>query len=155
MKCKIIEVGKWIREKIPLWRNWSSFHKTWEYVSFWEFLLKQLFPQFKKNLYFPYDHNSTCCGNIIVGKNCKVTQRGGCYIQGWGKIFIGDYVEITQNCIIISRNHKLTNQGEYTDYETIIGDHCWIASNSLIMGGGSFRSADSSRSRKCCYQEFS
>lgn len=132
---RVKSIGKSLREKCPLWRNWATFHTTWEYVGFLKFLWKQLFPFFHRNIYFPYDKNSTVCGNILVGKNVKVSQRGGCYIQGWGKLFLGDYVEITQNCIIITRNHKLTNQGEYVDYETIIGDHCWIASNSLIMGG--------------------
>ena len=129
------EIAKSIRKRTPLWSNWVSFHATWEYVSFFKYLWKQIFPIFSKNQYFPFDKHSTVCGNILVGKNCKVTQRGGCYIQGWGKLFIGDYVEITQNCIIISRNHLLTNQAEHVDKETIIGDHCWIASNSLIMGG--------------------
>lgn len=69
---------------------------------------------------------------ILCGNNAKVTQRGGWYIQVFGKIFLGDYVQITQNCII-SRNHKLTDQEEYIDYETIIGNYYWIACNSLIM----------------------
>ena len=129
------ELVKGIRDRIPLWRNWMSFHSTWEEVPFIKYFWKQVCPRFSKNRYFPYDKRSTVCGNILVGKNCKVTQRGGCYIQGWGRIFIGDYVEITQNCIIISRNHLLTDQSEHIDKETIIGDHCWIASNSLIMGG--------------------
>lgn len=129
------ELVKGIRDRAPLWRNWMSFHSTWEEVPFIKYLWKQACPLFSKNRYFPYDKRSTVCGNILVGKNCKVTQRGGCYIQGWGRIFIGDYVEITQNCIIISRNHLLTDQSEHIDKETIIGDHCWIASNSLIMGG--------------------
>lgn len=121
--------------KTPVLRDWSSFHQTWYEVSFIKFLWKQLFPHFKKNIYYPYDKRFTVCGNLLIGKNVKLTQRGGCYIQGWGKVFIGDYVEITQNCIIISSNHKLTNQAENVFKETIIGDHCWIASNSLIMAG--------------------
>ena len=135
MNEEILNVGRIIRDRIPLWRNWSSFHKTWPYINFLKFCFKQVFPIFKNNIYFPFDKNSTCYGNIVVGKNCKVTQRGGCYIQGLGKLFIGDYVQITQNCILISRNHLLTNQDEHVDMETIIGDHCWIASNSIILGG--------------------
>lgn len=131
----IKEFAKKIIRRIPLWKNWNSFHKTWEYISFYNFLKFQIFPFFPKNKYYPYDKNSTVCGNVIVGKNCKVTQRGGCYIQGWGKIFLGDYVEITQNCIIISQNHTLVDQSKNTPKETIIGDHCWIASNACIMGG--------------------
>lgn len=122
-------------DRTPILQDWSSFHLTWHDVSFFKFLWKQIFPSFKNNIYYPYDKRSTVCGNLLIGKNVKLTQRGGCYIQGWGKVFIGDYVEITQNCIIISSNHKLTNQAESIFKETIIGDHCWIASNSLIMAG--------------------
>lgn len=132
---RINELTKRIVYNIPYLKEWFSFHATWEYIGFFHYLMKRIVPFFLNNIYFPYDKNSTVCGNILVGKNCKITQRGGCYIQGWGKIFIGDYVEITQNCIIISRNHSLTNQAEHIDKETIIGDHCWIASNSLIMAG--------------------
>lgn len=135
MPLRIKEIGKLLRSRISLWRNWASFHTTWEYVGFLQYLWKQVFPYFKKNIYFPYDKSSTVCGNILVGKNCKVTQRGGCYIQGWGRVFIGDYVEITQNCIIISANHSLTNQDAHISKETIIGDHCWIASNVFINAG--------------------
>lgn len=126
---------KIIRDRFAILRNWPSFHATWEFISFSRYCRMQLFPYFKGNIYYPYDNNSTVWGNILIGKHVKLTQRGGCYIQGGGKIFIGDYVEITQNCIIISRNHLLTNQAEHVDKETIIGDHCWIASNSLIMAG--------------------
>lgn len=126
---------KVIIDKTPILQDWPSFHLTWYDVSFFRFLWKQLFPYFKNKIYYPYDKRSTVCGNLLIGKNVKLTQRGGCYIQGWGKVFIGDYVEITQNCIIISSNHKLTNQAENEFKETIIGDHCWIASNSLIMAG--------------------
>lgn len=122
-------------ERTPILCNWFSFHRTWPEVSFLRFIWKQIFPHFKGNMYYPYDKNSTVVGNLLIGKNVKLTQRGGCYIQGWGKLFIGDYVEIAQNCIILSSNHSLTNQSESVKKETIIGDHCWIASNSMIMAG--------------------
>lgn len=135
MKKIIRNCLKKIIRKTPILKDWPSFHATWYDVGFIKYLWKRLVPVFKNNIYYPYDKNSTVCGNLLVGKNVKLTQRGGCYIQGWGKVFIGDYVEITQNCIIISSNHKLTNQAENVFKETIIGDHCWIASNSLIMAG--------------------
>ena len=74
-------------------------------------------------------------GNILMGKNSKLALRGGCYIQGVGKLFIGDYVNITQNCIVISANHNIYNQDEHIKKETIIGDQCWIGSNACIMAG--------------------
>ena len=123
-----------IVECTPILRNWRYFHKTWPEIGFVKFILKQFLPPLNQ-IYYPYDKHSTVKGNLLIGKHVKLTQRGGCYIQGWGKIFIGDYVEIAQNCIVISSNHSLTNQAESINKETIIGDHCWIASNSMIMAG--------------------
>lgn len=123
-----------IVERTPILYYWRTFHQTWPEINFLSFLWKQIFPYFR-NAYYPYDRNSTVVGNLLIGKHVKLTQRGGCYIQGYGNVFIGDYVEIAQNCIIISSNHSLTNQKECIKKETIIGDHCWIASNSMIMAG--------------------
>ena len=135
MNQKLREILKKTLDKTPYLKYWPSFHQTWPDVNLAKFLWKQLFPLFKWNIYSPYDKRSTVVGRVIVGKHVKLTQRGGCYIQGWGKIFIGDYVEIAQNSIVISANHSLTNQAESTKKETIIGDHCWIASNAMIMAG--------------------
>ena len=128
-----------IRNNTPLLRDWPYFHNTWPYVSFVEFVVKEAYftltGKFKKD-YFPYDKHSTVYGkNILCGKHVKVAQRGGCYIQGIGKIFMGDYVVVAQNCIIISANHSLTDHSKEFCKETIIGDYCWIASNVCIMGG--------------------
>ena len=73
--------------------------------------------------------------NIFVGKGAKPGLMGGCYIQGRGRLFIGDYVEMGPNCSIISGNHGLYKQTELIRKETIIGDHCWIASNCCILAG--------------------
>jgi len=104
--------------------------------SFWKFLRYQIFPKFHRNRYYPYDKNSTISGkNIILGKGSVIGQRGGCYIQGIGKLFIGDYVRIAQNCIITSANHNVLDHSIEVKKETIIGDYCWIASNACVMAG--------------------
>lgn len=129
--------GHGLKKRIPVLRDWEYFKITWEPVcGFWKWLWFQIFPHFRNNHYFPYDKLSTVVGNgILVGKNSKMTQRGGCYIQGTGKLFVGDYVNITQNCIITSSNHSIFNHDEYIKKETIIGDQCWIASNVCINAG--------------------
>ena len=129
---------KSIVNNTPILRDWAYFHLTWPYVSLPQYLIKEIVYRLTgkiKGFYFPYDKLSTVFGNILVGKNVKVTQRGGCYVQGWGNVFIGDYTVVTQNCIITSANHSLTNQDIEIKKEVIIGDHCWIASNACIMGG--------------------
>ena len=119
-----------------LTRDWYYFHLTWgRDCPIWRYCLHRVFPCFKNNIYFPYDKHSTVVGSILVGKNSKLTQRGGCYIQGKGKIFIGDYVNIAQNCIITSSNHDMMNHDHYIKKETIIGDQCWISSNVCINAG--------------------
>lgn len=90
---------------------------------------------FRREDYLPIDkYSSDIRGTVFVGK-CTRIQRPGCYIQGRGKLFIGDYVEMASNITIVSGLHSLYNQdkGEYK--ETIIGDHCWIASNVVINAG--------------------
>ena len=138
MITRIRKIGKRVVSATPILQDWHLFHLTYPYVSFLKYLWKEIQVKFGaklKDQFFPYDKNSTVSGNILAGKNVKVTQRGGCYVQGWGGVFIGDYTTIAQNCIITSANHSLTNHAEEVKKEVIIGDHCWIASNSLIMGG--------------------
>ena len=141
---KIIrEFGKKVIVATPILYDWVFFHQTYPYVSFLKYLWKELQVLCGvrlKDQYFPYDKNSTVHGNILVGKNVKVTQRGGCYVQGWGSVFLGDYTVIAQNSIITSANHSLTNHDVSVKKEVIIGDHCWFASNVCVMGGNSWPS---------------
>ncbi len=125
-------------KRIPLIRDYVAFRKINKATnpSFFLFLKSQIWINFKNNRYFPYDKNTTIMGrNIILGKNSVIGQRGGCYIQGNGKLFIGDYVRIAQNVIITSDNHDPLNHKLKIKKETIIGDYCWIASNACIMAG--------------------
>ena len=147
---KIIrEFGKKVIVATPILYDWVFFHQTYPYVSFLKYLWKELQVLCGvrlKDQYFPYDKNSTVHGNILVGNNVKVTQRGGCYVQGWGSVFLGDYTVIAQNSIITSANHSLTNHDVSVKKEVIIGDHCWFASNVCVMGGHSWPSYG-----RCCW----
>lgn len=107
----------------------------YEDANLFAYFWNRYFNNFRKGDYWVKNKNSVIYGNILMGKNSKLALRGGCYIQGQGRLFVGDYVEITQNCIVITANHNLYNQEEHTYKETIIGDHCWIASNACIMAG--------------------
>lgn len=106
-----------------------------ECTSFWKYCRYQLFPCFTKNLYWPIHENSEVRGKVIIGKGARVGHRPGCVIQGRGKVFIGDYVEIGPNCMIISGNHDIYNQRNVVRKETIIGDYCWLASSAIILAG--------------------
>jgi acetyltransferase-like isoleucine patch superfamily enzyme len=95
--------------------------------------------KFRKNkaLYWPVHKATdvTHSKNIFVGANSNPGTLGGCYIQGNGKIFIGDYVHFSRNIGIISGNHGIYNHFETEKRETIIGDYSWIGMNCIILPG--------------------
>ena len=60
---------------------------------------------------------------------------GGCYIQGVGKIYVGDYSQIASNVVIISANHDLYDTRKHNPSEVKIGRYCWLGAGSMIMPG--------------------
>ena len=106
-----------------------------ECTSFWKYIRYQLSPKFDNNKYWPIHDRSEVRGKIIIGKGARVGHRPGCVIQGRGRVFIGDYVEIGPNCMIISGNHDVYDQSKVVLKETIIGDYCWLASSSIVLAG--------------------
>lgn len=130
------QVIKNVLTKIPIFRDFAEFRKIYyECTSFRTFLSYRWIKCFKKNIYWPYCKSSEIRGRVVVGKGARVGHRPNCIIQGRGKIFVGDYVEIGPNTVIISGNHSLTNQDKVVRKETIIGDYCWIASSCNILAG--------------------
>lgn len=119
-----------------IYNDYKEFSRTY-YAScgLTKYLSKRMFASFKNGRYYVDDPHSVISGNILMGKNCRIAQRGGCYIQGLGKLFLGDYVNVAQNCIIVSANHDIYDHSREIPKETIIGDYCWIASNACIMAG--------------------
>ncbi len=86
--------------------------------------------------YWPKDR--TCLvahpRRIYVGINSKVG-RPGSYIQGAGKVYIGDYVRFAPNIGILSSNHDLYDRDVYNNKPIKIGDYSWIGMNATIMSG--------------------
>ena len=123
-------------KKIPVIRDYLCFFSVYhECSSFYSFMKKRWFQKFRKNIYWPIHDRTEVRGRIIVGKGARVGHRPGCVIQGRGKVFVGDYVEIGPNCIIVSGNHDVYNQNEVVRKETVIGDYCWLASSAIILAG--------------------
>ena len=104
-------------------------------VSFFEYLKFKF--QKQKSLYWPVHKttNITHPKNIFVGINSNPGTLGGCYIQGNGKVFIGDYIHFSRNIGIISGNHGIYKHFEIEKKETIIGDYSWIGMNCVILPG--------------------
>ena len=73
--------------------------------------------------------------NILAGIDTCPGFMGGCYIQGIGKIYIGDYTQIAPNVVIISANHDLYDTRKHIPNEVSIGKYCWIGAGAKIMPG--------------------
>lgn len=72
--------------------------------------------------------------SVFVGINSTVARPGG-YIQGAGKVYIGNYVVFAPNTGILSANHNLYFQDKYDIAPIIIGDYCWLGMNSIVTAG--------------------
>lgn len=94
------------------------------------------YKMFGNKIYW-YKHKDCTVANareIYVGVNCLVG-RPGCYIQGAGTVYIGDYVQFGPNVGILSANHDLYDQNKYNVAPIRIGDYSWIGMNSVITAG--------------------
>lgn len=123
-------------KRIKLIKDYLCFKDIYsECTSLWKYIRYQLSPTFDNNKYWPIHERSEVRGKIIIGKGARVGHRPGCVIQGRGRVFIGDYVGIGPNCMIISGNHDVYDQSKVVVKETIIGDYCWLASSSIVLAG--------------------
>jgi acetyltransferase-like isoleucine patch superfamily enzyme len=91
---------------------------------------------FNKHVYWPVHFTSKINQHqhIIVGVETLPGYEPGCYIQGMGKIYMGDYTLIAQNVGIISSNHDLYDTNKH-DHDSVIriGHYCWLGMNSIIL----------------------
>lgn len=90
---------------------------------------------FNRNIYWPVHFTSIVnySRNIYAGIDTSPGYSAGCYIQGIGKIYIGDYTQIAPNVGIISANHELKDSRKHIIGEVYIGKYCWIGMNSIIL----------------------
>lgn len=91
--------------------------------------------RFGKGVYWPVHPSSKIANyrNILIGIETSPGLMPGCYIQGNGKVVIGDYTQIGPGVGIISSNHDIYDNriGVYTTVN--IGKYCWIGMNSVIL----------------------
>lgn len=90
-----------------------------------------------KGVYWPVHESSKInqYQQIVIGIETSPGYEPGCYIQGIGKVYIGDYTQIAQNVGIISSNHDVYNNNNHILDEVVIGSYCWIGMNSVILPG--------------------
>lgn len=92
---------------------------------------------FNKKVYWPVHFTSIVTGyqNIYAGVDTCPGYMPGCYIQGIGKIYIGDYTQISANVGIITANHDLQDTRKHEVSFVNIGEYCWIGMNVMILPG--------------------
>lgn len=119
---------------LPYFSSWVKYKeagiKSVPYLSFLKFKL------FGDKVYWYY-HKSCIIANpkrIFVGKNSLVG-REGCYIQGAGGVYIGNYVRIAPNVGILSSNHDFYDHGKASLKSIKIDDYCWLGMNSIVTAG--------------------
>jgi acetyltransferase-like isoleucine patch superfamily enzyme len=102
--------------------------RTW----FWQKIIG-----FNRQCYWPTHFTTKVIGtaNIVIGKDSAPGYNSGCYIQGLGKIFIGDYTLVAPNVGIISANHDIYNTSEHIYSEVRIGSYCWLGMGSTVLPG--------------------
>lgn len=107
----------------------SKIHNL-SYYKYLKFIL------FGSKLYYPIHKTCTIANprQVFVGINSTV-MRQGCYIQGAGNVYFGNYIQLGPNVGILSSNHDLYNQDKYNVAPIIIGDYSWIGMNSIITAG--------------------
>lgn len=110
--------------------------KTQTPVSFFQIFKFKIF-KLGRGPYWPVHPSSKIANykNILIGIETSPGLMPGCYIQGNGKIFLGDYTQIGPGVGIISSNHDIFDNriGKFSTVE--IGKYCWIGMNSVILPG--------------------
>ena len=91
----------------------------------------------RSNVYWPIHPTTTVTypENIKIGIDTSPGYAPGCYIQGIGKICIGDYTMVSPNVGIISANHSIKDFRKHKKSEVIIGKYCWVGMGSVILPG--------------------
>ena len=122
-----------IKKILPFYSEYKRILKTKIPISYLSFVKFKLH---LNNIYW-YKHERCTIANprnIYVGVNCLIG-RPGCYIQGAGKVYIGNYVQFGPNVGILSSNHDLYDQNKYNNAPIKIGDYSWVGMNSVITAG--------------------
>jgi acetyltransferase-like isoleucine patch superfamily enzyme len=72
--------------------------------------------------------------NIVIKNNTAINQN--VYLDGRGKLLIGQNVNIGRNVCIYTAQHDINSPDfKYVEKPVEIGDNAWIASNAVIIPG--------------------
>jgi len=132
---KITKIIFWLCIKIlPFTRSFYETRDTQTPITFKIWFMQRILG-FNRNVYWQVHFSSVIANyrNIIIGIETSPGMMPGCYIQGNGKVYIGDYTQIAANVGIISANHGMTDNRISIQEYIKIGKYCWIGMNSVIL----------------------
>lgn len=127
----------WSIKSLPMTRFFYETRLTQTPITFSIWFLQKVIG-FNRKAYWPVHFTSKVVGvkNIYAGIETCPGYSPGCYIQGIGKIYIGDYTQIAANVGIISANHNLYDNRQHTEVKPVrIGRYGWIGMNAIILPG--------------------
>lgn len=138
MKTYIFNCIKWIRKNLfpSYWSIVEETRSTQTPIT-WRILFFQKFLGFNRNVHWPMHYSSIVTGvkNIDLGIDTNPGYMPGCYIQGVGKITIGDYTQISSNVGLITANHDIHDSRKHFVDSISIGRYGWIGMNVVILPG--------------------
>ena len=98
---------------------------------------KQKVLGYNKKAYWPMHFTSRVSypERVYAGIDTSPGYMNNCYIQGYGRIFIGDYTQIGPSVGLISSNHDVYDSRQQIPAPIQIGKYCWIGMNAVILPG--------------------
>jgi len=126
----------WAITKMPYFRFIHDSQEANDRISFGRWY-KQRVLGYNSEAYWPAHFTTKIVGahNILVGVGTNPGFNPGCYIQGSGKLYFGDYTTIAMNTGILSGGHDIYDHRILTSKVTKIGSYCWVGMNCMILGG--------------------
>ena len=126
----------WAIIKLPYFKFIYETQNANDRISF-DRWFKQRVRGYNNEAYWPTHFTSRIVGahNILVGVGTNPGFNSGCYIQGSGKLYFGNYTTVGQNTGILSGGHDVYDHRILTSKVTKIGSYCWIGMNSMILPG--------------------
>jgi len=122
--------------RIPLLRTFFETRGTAAPVTLRTWFIQKVLGV-NRRAYWPMHFSSLVSnvGNIVTGIGTAPGLSPGCYIQGIGRLEIGDYTIIPPNVGIITANHDLYDFRIHHPSSVKIGRYCWIGINAVILPG--------------------
>ncbi len=129
-------IRRLILEQLPVFRFDRETRNTQTPATIEQWICQYVFG-INRGPYWPVSRTSKVVGwkNILAGIETSPGLMPGCYIQGIGKISIGDYTQIASNVGIISANHDVYDSRRHHIQEVTIGRYCWIGMGAVILPG--------------------